>query len=58
MTSLVRMLQPHELAAAMGWDHGYRFAGRKKADVVRQIGNAVPVGLSRALCHSIITGEP
>ncbi|MDD5303092.1 MAG: DNA cytosine methyltransferase [Elusimicrobia bacterium] len=43
-----RMLQPHELAAAQGFPDGYDFAG-KKGDKVKQIGNAVPVGLARAL---------
>lgn len=50
-----RMLQPHELAAAMGFD-GYHFAGTK-TDQVRQIGNAVSVRTAQALCRSIITGE-
>lgn len=36
-----RMLQPHELAAATGFPAGYRFTGTK-AEVVKQIGNAVP----------------
>lgn len=43
-----RMLQPHELAAAQGFPAGYDFAGTK-TDQVKQIGNAVPVGLARAL---------
>lgn len=43
-----RMLQPAELAAAQGFPSGYRFTGTK-TDVVKQIGNAVPCGLSRAL---------
>lgn len=47
-----RMLQPHELASAMGFD-GYQFAGTK-TDQVRQIGNAVAVRTARALCGSVI----
>jgi DNA (cytosine-5)-methyltransferase 1 len=47
-----RMLQPHELAAAMGFD-AYQFAGTK-TDQVRQIGNAVSVRTSTALCTSIL----
>lgn len=50
-----RMLQPHELAAAMSFPERYRFAGTK-TDVVKQIGNAVPVGTARALTHSLLTG--
>lgn len=45
---LFRMLQPAELAAAQGFPEGYSFAGTK-ADACRQIGNAVPCGLARAL---------
>lgn len=46
---LFRMLQPHELAAAMGFPQNYRFAGKNKSDIVKQIGNAVPPPLSKAL---------
>lgn len=45
---LFRMLAPSELAGAMGFPSDYKFTGNKSA-VVRQIGNAVPCGLSRAL---------
>ncbi len=47
-----RMLQPHELAAAMGF-HGYKFVGTK-TDQVKQIGNAVQVDQAEALCASIL----
>jgi DNA (cytosine-5)-methyltransferase 1 len=47
-----RMLQPRELAAAMGFDR-YEFAGTK-TDQVRQIGNAVSVRQARALCGALI----
>ena len=43
-----RMLKPAELARAQGFPDSYRFAGTQ-ADVVRQIGNAVPPQLSEAL---------
>jgi DNA (cytosine-5)-methyltransferase 1 len=46
------MLQPHELAAAMGFD-GYEFAGTK-TDQVRQIGNAVAVRTAEALCGAMM----
>lgn len=48
-----RMLQPRELAAAMGFPKTYFFTGNREAQV-KQIGNAVPVNLARALCQSII----
>lgn len=47
-----RMLQPHELAAAMSFPKAYRFTG-KREDVVRQIGNAWPGELALALCKAI-----
>lgn len=49
-----RMLQPHELAAAQGFPAGYRFAGNK-TEIVRQIGNAVPCGLARALVTAVLS---
>lgn len=48
-----RMLQPHELAAAMGFPKDYPFRG-KKGEVVRQIGNAVAVGMAEALCGAAL----
>lgn len=48
-----RMLQPGELAQAQGFPADYVFTGNKKA-VCRQIGNAVPCGLSRALVSAVI----
>lgn len=50
-----RMLQPHELARAMGFDEGYVFCGTK-SDQVRQIGNAVAVRTAAALCGEILRG--
>jgi DNA (cytosine-5)-methyltransferase 1 len=49
----MRMLQPHELAAAQGFPVGYKFAGNK-GQVVKQIGNAVPRRTARALCRELI----
>lgn len=48
---LFRMLEPRELAAAMGFsddDYSYEFAGNK-TEITKQIGNAVPVRTARAL---------
>lgn len=50
---LFRMLQPHELAAAMSFPAGYRFVGNK-TEVVKQVGNAVPVRTAEALCAALI----
>lgn len=47
-----RMLQPHELAAAMGFDD-YKFSGNK-TEQVKQIGNAVAVRTAEALCGTIL----
>jgi DNA (cytosine-5)-methyltransferase 1 len=51
-----RMLEPHELARAMGFHDGetaYEFCGTK-TDITRQIGNAVAVNLAAALVDSIM----
>lgn len=50
---LFRMLHPQELGAAMSFDRGYKFFGTK-ADVVKQIGNAVPRRTAEALCTSLL----
>lgn len=49
---LFRMLEPHELAAAMGFD-GYEFAGTK-TDQVKQIGNAVSVKKMKACVKAVM----
>jgi DNA (cytosine-5)-methyltransferase 1 len=49
-----RMLQPHELAAAMSFPKSYHFVGNRE-EKVKQIGNAVPVGLAMALCKTILS---
>jgi DNA (cytosine-5)-methyltransferase 1 len=51
-----RMLEPPELAAAMGFPDDYRFTGTK-TDVTAQIGNAVPVHLAKALCERLLAGR-
>ena len=50
---LFRMLTPRELAAAHSFPNAYRFAGNK-SEVVRQIGNSVPVKTATALCESAL----
>lgn len=45
---LYRMLQPPELARATSFPDDYQFAGNK-TEVTRQIGNAVPIRMARAL---------
>jgi len=52
MDILFRMLQPHELAAAMSLK-GYKFAGSKR-DVIKQIGNAVPAEMAQKLCEALL----
>lgn len=50
---LFRMLRPRELARAQGFPDDYQFTG-KTGDVVKQIGNAVPVNLAKALCMAAL----
>lgn len=55
---LFRMLEPHELAAAMGFtsdEYAYEFAGTK-TEKVKQIGNAVSVAKMKA-CVSAICAD-
>lgn len=47
-----RLLEPHELAAGMGFDD-YVFSGTK-TDVKKQIGNAVEVNQATALAYSVL----
>lgn len=49
-----RMLQPHELALAQGFPAGYKFTGTK-TDQVKQIGNAVPRRLARAIVGAVLS---
>jgi DNA (cytosine-5)-methyltransferase 1 len=48
-----RMLQPHERSAAMSFPKGYKFAGTR-SEQVKQIGNAVAVGVASALCSQVL----
>ncbi len=48
-----RMLLPHELAAAQGFPKNYKFVGSGK-QIVRQIGNAVPCNLAKAICKAVL----
>jgi DNA (cytosine-5)-methyltransferase 1 len=48
-----RMLQPHELSAAMGFPADYEFSGTRE-ERVKQIGNAVPVNLAEAVATSLM----
>lgn len=48
-----RMLHWRELAAATGFPKDYDFAGNRE-EIVKQIGNAVPIGTARALCETLI----
>jgi DNA (cytosine-5)-methyltransferase 1 len=50
-----RMLQPHELAAAMGFPASYQITGNR-AEQVKQIGNAVEVHQARALASAALAG--
>lgn len=56
---LFRMLEPHELAAAMGFDSDgapYVFAGNKTQQI-KQIGNAVSVAKMRACVAALMMDE-
>jgi DNA (cytosine-5)-methyltransferase 1 len=56
---LFRMLEPHELAAAMSIstpERPYHFTGNK-TEVVRQIGQAVPRRTGRALARALMGAE-
>jgi site-specific DNA-cytosine methylase len=48
------MLEAHVLAAATGFSKRYDFKGTK-AEVNRQIGNAVPVGLATELIGAMLS---
>jgi DNA (cytosine-5)-methyltransferase 1 len=51
-----RMLQPHELAKAMSFPTGYKFSGTR-GEQVKQIGNAVAVGVATALCSHVLAPQ-
>jgi DNA (cytosine-5)-methyltransferase 1 len=48
-----RMLQPHELSAAMSFPRSYVFRGNRE-DTVKQIGNSWPGELSLALNTEVL----
>jgi DNA (cytosine-5)-methyltransferase 1 len=48
-----RMLQPHELSAAMSFPKGYQFSGNK-GETIKQVGNAIDVTMARALGFAIL----
>ena len=49
----LRMLQPHELAAAHSFPADYQFVGGK-SDAVKMVGNSWPVRTAQALCREIL----
>lgn len=53
---LFRMLRWHELAAAQGFRADYKFTGSQR-DITKQIGNAVPRRLARALCLAALSQQ-
>lgn len=53
MEILYRMLTPRELASAMSFPKEYQFVGNR-TQVVRQIGNAVAVGVAKSLVLSML----
>ncbi len=58
---LFRMLEPHEIAAAMAFDPDYKVVARTKRDKVRLYGNAVTPSVAELIISALvetITGEP
>ena len=53
----LRMLEPHELAQAQGIRKDYQFTGNT-TEQVKQIGNAVPRRLVRAIVAAALTQNP
>jgi DNA (cytosine-5)-methyltransferase 1 len=54
---LFRMLRWHELAAAQGFRRDYKFTGTT-TEITKQIGNAVPRRLARAIVLAAISQRP
>jgi len=57
---LFRMLEPHEIGAAMAFHAGYQVVGSKRVKV-RQYGNAVTPPVAEVIISALveaITGEP
>lgn len=58
---LFRMLEPHEIAAAMAFDPGYKTVATTKRDKVRLYGNAVTPPVAELIVSALVeavTGEP
>jgi len=58
--TLFRMLEPHEIAAAMAFEPTYRVTARSKRDKVRLYGNAVTPPVAELLVSALVecvTGE-
>jgi DNA (cytosine-5)-methyltransferase 1 len=58
---LFRMLEPHEIAAAMAFDPDYKVVARTKRDKVRLYGNAVTTPVAEIIVSALVeavTGEP
>jgi DNA (cytosine-5)-methyltransferase 1 len=53
---IMRMLQPPELKAAMGWPQKYKINYGTKRDKVKMIGNAVCSPVMKAIVKSLICG--
>lgn len=51
----LRMLQPHELAAAHSFPSDYQFAGNR-GDQVKQVGNSWPVRMGAAILGEVLGG--
>lgn len=59
----MRMLEPRELARAMGFPEWFRFESAEgkpltKRDTVKMIGNACPVGTVKALIKAVVQQRP
>jgi DNA (cytosine-5)-methyltransferase 1 len=54
----MRMLEPRELARAMGFPEWFSFEGLTKRDTVKMIGNACPVGTVKALIKAVVVQRP
>jgi DNA (cytosine-5)-methyltransferase 1 len=58
----MRMLAPHELARAMGFPEWFRFeingVPLTKRDATKMIGNACPVGTTKALVKAAVLRSP
>jgi len=51
---VMRMLQPEELKAAMGWPRTFRIGRATRRDKIKMIGNAVCPGLMQVIVKSLV----